>query len=353
MRLATADLQDLAQGCAILGSGGGGDVEAVVLQARAAIDAHGPVVVVDLDELADDDLVMPVAGWGAPTVGIEKLGSGREGAALAAAVERWIGAPVTAIMAGEIGGGNGVLAAAVAAELGLPLVDADGMGRAFPEGPQVAMHVAGLSPTPAFLVDEYDNLVALAPSDGDWFERLARAVTVAFGGSAMGADFVMPASTARAATVRGSVTLAHALGRAVSDGGVDAVLETGHGIRLVTGKVVDLERRTTAGFARGEVTLAGTGQDTGRTVTIHVQNENLLAIEDERAIAIVPDLIVLLDEATGVAVPTERVRFGQRLTVIGMPCASVWRTPEGLAVAGPAAFGFPHVYEPVEELAHG
>ena len=353
MRLGEADLQDFAQGCAILGSGGGGDVEAVVLQARAAIDARGPVAVVELDELADDDLVMPVAGWGAPTVGIEKLGSGREGIALAAAVERWFGTPVTAIMAGEIGGGNGVVPVAIAAELGLPLVDADGMGRAFPEGPQVAMHVAGLSPTPAFLVDEFDNLVTLAPSDGDWFERLARAVTVAFGGSAMGADFVMRASAARTATVRGSVTLAHALGRAVHDGGVDAILETGHGVRLVTGKVVDLERRTTAGFARGEVTLAGTGQDAGRTVTVHVQNENLLAIEDERAIAIVPDLIVLLDEATGVAVSTERVRFGQRLSVIGMPCAPVWRTPAGLAVAGPAAFGFTHAYEPVEELARG
>jgi DUF917 family protein len=177
MRLGEAELQDFAQGCAILGSGGGGDVEAVVLQARAAIEARGPVTVVGLEDLADDDLVMPVAGWGAPTVGIEKLGSGREGVALAAAVERWFGTPVAAIMAGEIGGGNGVVPVAIAAELGLPLVDADGMGRAFPEGPQVAMHVAGLSPTPAFLADEFDNLVTLAPSDGDWFERLARAAS--------------------------------------------------------------------------------------------------------------------------------------------------------------------------------
>ena len=66
-----------------------------------------------------------------------------------------------------------------------------------------------------------------------------------------------------------------------------------------------------------------------------------------------PDLIVLLDEATGTAVPTERVRFGQRLAAIGMPCAPVWRTPAGLAVAGPTAFGFPHVYQPLEDLAHG
>ncbi len=350
MRLEAADLEGYARGCAILGSGGGGDVDAAILQARAAIETHGPVAVVDLDDLPDDALVMPIAGWGAPTVGIEKLGSGREGAALAAAVQRWFDAPVAAVMAGEIGGGNGVLPVAVAAELRVPLVDADGMGRAFPEGPQVAMHVAGLSPTPAFLADEYGNLVALEPSDGDWFERLARAVTVAFGGSALGADFVMTARTARTSTVRGTVGLVVELGRAA---GVDAVVETGGGVRLITGKVVDLVRRTTGGFARGEVTLAGTGPDTGRTVAIHVQNENLLAIEGGRAIAVVPDLIVLLDEATGIAVPTERVRFGQRLTAIGLPCAPIWRSPGGLAVAGPTAFGFSHAFVPVEELGRG
>jgi hypothetical protein len=353
MQLGAGDLEDYAQGCAILGSGGGGDVDVSVLQARAAIDATGPAVVVDLADLDDDALVMPIATWGAPTVGIEKFGSGREAATLSGAIARRFGRPIAAVMAGEIGGSNGVYPVAVAAELGVPLVDADGMGRAFPEGPQVSMHVAGLSPTPAFLVDEYDNLVELAPSDGDWFERLGRAVTVAFGGSATSADYMMTAGVARSATVRGSVTLARALGGAVRAGGVDAVLEAGNGVRLVTGKVVDLQRRTTGGFARGEVTLAGTGPDTGRTVIVHVQNENLLAIEDERALAVVPDLIVLLDEASGMAVPTERVRFGQRLTAIGLPCAPVWRTAAGLALAGPEAFDFPHAYRPVEELARG
>lgn len=324
-----------------------------MLQARAAIDASGPVEVVDIDALPDDALVVPVSGWGAPTVGIEKLGSGGEGAHLVAAVQRWFETPVTAVMAGEIGGGNGVLPVAVAAELGLPLVNADGMGRAFPEGPQVSMHLAGLSPTPVFLTDEHGNLVVLDPRDGNWYERLARAVTVAFGGTAMGADFVMPARTARTATVRNTVTLALTLGRGVREGGVNAVVEAARGVRLISGKVVDLQRRTTKGFARGEVTIAGTGDDVGRMVTIHVQNENLLATQGERALAIVPDLIVLLDEATGSAVATERVRFGQRLTAVGLPCAPVWRTAAGLAIAGPAAFEFTHDYVPVEELARG
>jgi DUF917 family protein len=352
MRLDVEQLHDFAQGCAILGSGGGGDVDAGVMQATAALTASGAIDVLDLDELPDDALVMPVSGWGAPTVGIEKLGSGKEGMTLADAVSRWFGQPVAAVMAGEIGGGNGVLPVAIAAELGLPLVDADGMGRAFPEGPQVSMHVAGLSPSPVFLTDEHGNVVTLHPADGDWYERLARTITVAFGGTSIGADFVMTASNARSVTVRGTVSLALDLGRAVRTGGVDAVTEAGRGHTLLRGKITDVERRTTAGFARGTVTVEGTGDDRGRALEIHVQNENLLATEDGRPAAMTPDLITLVDEATGQAIPTERVRFGHRVAVLAFPCADVWRTDGGLAVAGPAAFGFETPYAPIDSVAH-
>jgi DUF917 family protein len=345
MRIGPEDLEDYAQGCAVLGTGGGGDVEPAVAQVAVALEAHGPVDVATLDDLPEDLLVMPLAGWGAPTVGIEKLGSGREGEALRRAVERRHGR--------EVGGGNGVTPIAWAASMGLPLADADGMGRAFPEGPQVAMHVAGLSAAPAFLADEHGNVVTVEPVDADWFERLARTVTVAFGGSAWGADFVMPVRVARTATILGSVSKALAIGRARRDAGVDGVLAVTGGVRLIGGKVTEVERRTTEGFARGYVVVTGTGDDAAREVRLHVQNENLRATEGDRTLAVVPDLLSVLDEATGIAIPTERVRYGHRVVVVAMPCDPLWRTPTGLAVAGPAAFGFPDEYRPVEEQTRG
>src|SRR5689334_16497763 len=144
MRLELGTLDDHARGCAILGTGGGGDTYASVLAARAALEQHGSVDVLDLQTMPDDALILPVSGWGAPTVGIEKLASGQEGAALVRMAERWFGRPVEALMIGEIGGGNGVDPVTWAAALGLPLVDADGMGRAFPEGDMAVMHVAGV-----------------------------------------------------------------------------------------------------------------------------------------------------------------------------------------------------------------
>ncbi len=348
MQLDDTNLEAYARGCAILGTGGGGDTHAELLAAGAAVDEHGPVAVVSLDDLPDDALVLPVAGWGAPTVGIEKLGSGEEGDALRLAAERWFGRQVGAIMVGEIGGGNGVTPVGWAARMGLPLTDADAMGRAFPEGDMASMHVMGVPAAPAFFADERGNVVTATPLDAVWLERIARHLVIAFGGAVAGADHVMEAHVARSATVRHTLPLALAIGEALAADGIEGVLSVTGGIRLITGKVIDVVRRTTGGFARGEVTVEGTGHDAGRTAVIHVQNENLLATEGDRTLASVPDLITLTDEATGDAVPTERVRYGQRVVVLGMPCAPVWRTPAGLRVAGPERFGYPRPWTPVE-----
>jgi DUF917 family protein len=348
VHLTTGNLEAYARGCAILGTGGGGDTHGAVLAALAAVAEHGDVEVVPLDDLPDDALVLPVAGWGAPTVGIEKLESGDEGAALREAAERWFGRAVDALMVGEIGGGNGVTPVAWAARMGLPLVDADAMGRAFPEGDMASMHVLGVPAAPAFFADERGNTVTATPLDAVWLERIARHLVMAFGGSVTGADHVMEARVARTATVRHTLPLALAIGEALDADGLGGVLLVTGGVRLITGKVTDVVRRTTGGFARGEVTVEGTGEDAGRTATIHVQNENLLATERDRVLASVPDLITIADEATGQAVPTERVRYGQRVVVIGMPSAPVWRTPEGLRVAGPERFGYPGPWTPVE-----
>src|SRR5437588_3084233 len=72
-------LRALARGCAVLGAGGGGDTDLTLLQALQATEDYGPIPLVDLDELADDPLIMPCGGIGAPTVAMEKFENGNEG----------------------------------------------------------------------------------------------------------------------------------------------------------------------------------------------------------------------------------------------------------------------------------
>jgi hypothetical protein len=241
-----------------------------------------------------------------------------------------------------------------ATRLRLPVVDADCIGRAFPELQQSTLELAGISPTPGVMTDERGNLVEFRAQDGFWLERLGRAVTVVFGGSSASTEYTLTAGQARSAVVLDSVSLAIRIGRLISQAVEDPVttlIEALPAFRLIVGKVVDAERRTTQGFVRGSATVEGLGSDRERGLRLEIQNENLVALEGGRVLCSVPDLITVLDTESGHAVPTERLRYGQRVTVIGFACAPAWRTPAGLALAGPRPFGYDFDYVPVEELA--
>lgn len=346
------DLDALARGCAIVSTGGGGDVHTQIPSARLALSEHGPVPLITLDDLADDDLVVPLSGIGAPTVSNEMPGSLEQTKKLRDLIEQTMGRPITAIMASEIGGANGVAPVAWAAELGLPLLDADGMGRAFPRVEQVSMYVAGLPVNYVALSDVVGNTAMISPVSGPWSERLARALCVASGASALMADYILPAKDARGAVIENTVSLSIRIGEAVA-GATDPIAElerTLNARSLIHGKLIDVQRRTGEGFVRGTATIAGTGHDKGRLVQIEIQNENLIATEDGVVLATVPDLITVVDSATGTAIQTEMLRYGQRINVLAWPCHPLWRTPRGLEVAGPRAFGYDIDFTPVEEL---
>jgi len=126
------DLHDLAYGAALLGSGGGGDPYIGRLMVERAMDAGQTVTVWGLDEVPDDGLVISTAMMGAPTVMIEKLPAGTEGVQALHALEEHLGERAVATIPMECGGLNSTLPLVVAAQTGIPVLDADGMGRAFP-----------------------------------------------------------------------------------------------------------------------------------------------------------------------------------------------------------------------------
>ncbi len=101
----------------------------------------------------------------------------------------------------------------------------------------------------------------------------------------------------------------------------------------------------------GRVLLEGRGACVGRRCEIQFQNEHLIAREDGRVLAIVPDLIAILDAATAEPITTEGLKYGQRVTVLGISAAPIMRTQEALAVFGPKAFGLDEPFTPLERLS--
>jgi DUF917 family protein len=327
-RLDASNLPSVARGCAVLGAGGGGDTELALLMALRAVEENGPVPLVGLDELPGDGLVMPCGSIGSPVVAAERLWSGDEGVGLRDTVEAVCGRRVCALMCLSVGGADGLLPVMWAARLGLPLLDADGVGRTLAGLQRRTMHLAGVAAGPVVLTDGRGNTLVLRPADDDWAERLARGAAGSLGGVCAGALYLMSVEEARTAAIEGSISRAAQLG-----GALDAEA-------LIAGRVVDVERLMEDGFVHGSATVAGTGECEGRQLRLELQNEFLLAIEDGVLRAAVPDVISLVASGTGEPVAAERLAHGDRVAVLALPAPDVWRSEAGLALAGPRAFGY-------------
>jgi len=357
MQIDTTNLDDFATGATVLGTGGGGDPFIGKLMAEHAIERHGPVELIDPGEVPDDELVVPSAMLGAPTVMVEKLPRGTESVAAFEALGEHLGDAAYATMSIEAGGLNSTIPIAVAAELDLPLVDADGMGRAFPEVQMVTLTLGGIGATPMSIADEKGNSVIVEAVDNRRAEQFVRTTAIEMGGSCMIATYAHTGAQLREHTILGSMSFAHEIGTTIreaqsgTEDPVDALIELTDGYELFEGKIVDVHRRTEGGFAVGEATLEGLADHEGRELTLDFQNEHLIARDSERGVvACVPDLITVLDAETGDPVTTEGLRYGHRVRVVGMPCAEAWRTDAGLDLVGPGYFEYDVEYRPIETL---
>jgi uncharacterized protein len=348
------DLEAIALGAPILGTGGGGDPYIGKLIAREVMNREGSVRMIPLAEVPDDVLVIASAMMGAPTVFVEKVPSGQEAVAAFRGLEEFLGERAFATYSIEAGGLNSTIPIGTAARLGIPLIDADGMGRAFPEIQMVSPSIYGIPATPMSLADEKGNVVLLQHSlTNEWTERFARTLTVDMGGSAMIALYPMRGRQAKRALIPGSIGYARDIGiqlRAAWARKTDplhAVLHATRGYLLFHGKITDLDRRTEGGFARGAVRLRGFDSDDGAELAIQFQNENLVAERNGRVVACVPDLISILDAETATPITTEGLRYGLRTVVITIPCHPKWRTKKGLELVGPSHFGYSTTFRPL------
>ncbi|MFC4950449.1 DUF917 domain-containing protein [Pseudonocardia sp. GCM10023141] len=359
----TADmLPDLARGAAVLGTGGGGDPYVGRLLVREAMRESGPITILDPDDLADDALVIPTAQMGAPTVCFEKLPHGTEPVSALRALERRLGRRADATMPIECGGINSMIPLLVGARTGLPVVDADGMGRAFPELQMETFAVYGVPGSPMAVAGERGETVVIdTGTDNAAMEWHARGVTIRLGGVAHIAEYAMSGAQVQRTAVPRTLTLALTVGRAIREAReqhadpfdrlADVLADTlyGHLRVLFRGKITDVERRTEQGFARGRAAAASFDGEHG--LEIQFQNENLVALVDGEMRCVVPDLICVLDAETAEPITTEHLRYGQRVVVIGISTPALMRTPAALATFGPAAFGLAHDFRPVELIA--
>lgn len=135
--------------------------------------------------------------------------------------------------------------------------------------------------------------------------------------------------------------------------------DTTPGELLFYGRIVDVARDVSGGYTMGSVLLEpldGNEQDESqpsvssipadrRHMVIPFQDEYLYAAwadaagtETGEVVCTVPELISILGQ-DGEAIGSQELRYGLRVSVIGMPAHPLWKTDKGLLVGGPAGFG--------------
>lgn len=320
------DLKALLLGGCFFGSGGGGTVisanHLVEQFVKGSYYPRDTAEVVSVDEATEGETVM-VAYMGAP----EAINSTLYPDGPVKATEQIIntlrqqGKKLAYVVSPESGALGFVVAALVAAKLGLKVIDADGAGRAVPSLPMLTYAAAEISPRPTFLVSQSGLVVELNvtpgapdptqnPYDQDVsviVEQMTRPIVAdaafgEFGGLAM---WVMsPDQLHKALPITGTLKRALEVGRKLKQG---EITDPDQMIALLR-KEYDIHAHVIASKAKFDSATVSTtgGFDLGKiyiktddaTLSVLYQNESLLAWSDQKThpVVIAPDSIAYFVE---------------------------------------------------------
>ena len=229
--------------------------------------------------------------------------------------------------------------------MGLPVLNADGMRRAFPQIEMTVFTLAGIPAGPMSVADEKGNLCVFETTSNQMAETLARTAVIQLGLANAISCYPMTAGQIAEHAIADSMTYCRDVGMMLEavqrneEGAWERFLGETGSHRFFEGKVVDLDRRTTDGFARSTLVLHDL-HGSGQVMRIEVQNENLIAYVDDVPTITTPNLICLLDHETYEPLTTEAIAYGNRCHVVGMPCAPEWQRDGVLDLVGPSAFGY-------------
>jgi len=360
-------ISEITLGASILATGGGGDPEIGLLWTYKVLDEGKEIIMVDPMEIPDEIQTASTACLGAALVLTEKPPSGGVLNLAIRRLEQYLGRPIQATIPIECGGVNSPVAYAAAGELGVPVIDVDGMNRAFPELQMTSWVTHGVHSSPTVSVDNRKNITVIDTGDDDVLaETLARRVAMAYGGISWIATYPLTGRQVKEASILNSQSIAWAAGHAVMRARqehldpIEELLKSlkkerdVEGFRVFRGKIVDIRRdfgsETTKGFTLGQVIMEGIDEYKGQTASLDFQNEWLNLRVDGEVLCLPPDLIAILDSETGEPIRTDIMKYGYRGTIVLIPAHERMRTPKGIEMFGPRHFGYDLDYVPVETL---
>jgi hypothetical protein len=252
----------------------------------------------------------------------------------------------------------------VAADKGIPTLDAGITGRAVPEVQQSIPWINGIASIPTAIITRWgDEIIIKHAVDEYRVEDIGRAIAVASGGSATITMTPMSGEQLQRGAITGNLSEAILFGKTVREArqaGKDpiaALLDASNGYKLFQGIVTKSDERGDRGFNWVDVEIEGINEYAGHTYKVFVKNENIVAWLDDEVDVISPDYIYNLNPETGESTTGGGGVGGYPLDVevvmVGVPAPEQWRNEKGIKLIGPRHFGFDFEYTPIEKLQAG
>jgi DUF917 family protein len=320
--LTSANVKLLSQGAALLGSGGGGDTDILKPLVLEQLNKFGPIAIISVEELSDNACIIPLAFIGSPAVTKARGADPVIFTKLLEAIKRDYPDRALVLMPAEIGGCNALTPFLIAAQLSVPVLDADLIGRAFPKVSMCkpAINHAGSSIT-AYLSGYLRECQRITANNTDELELVARSFTNECGGSALIATFLCNANQVETMALTGSISQAILLGEALVKNEMPSTVEP-----IARGVVSHIQSKNENGFFIGKAEIkSGFG-----LLSLYFQNEFLCLRYNETILAESPTIIALLNPINNTPIAAESLLLNQDVVIVTLNAPSFWLTHHAL-----------------------
>ena len=314
------------------------------------LDRNGPVPLLRVESVAPETPCVSVCVLGSGSAMADLPPAGDEFEAAVRRIERLEQITFGAIYPLAAATISALVAVVTAAQLGVPLLDADGMGRTFALIHHTAMHLAGVSPTPLAAVGPTGESVLVEVPSGPRADRMLRANVDTVGGWAALAAYPTTAGVLRRAALPGTVSRIANVGRLLLERTDPDLLVTRLGAitgcrRLARGRIVELEHLSrpsdvTIPAHPSSLVVEEIG-DLQRQLRIELRSEIVAVFADGALIAGAPDLMCLLDVSRGTLATLDSLEPGDLVDVLVTPADAIWYSPEGMRMVGMMSHGIP------------
>lgn len=342
-------MRDIAKGATFLGAGGGGALDnGLTLVGELEAAGKAEVTVVECSEMGDSDWAVSVAGVGSPMM-FKVNPSGEplfpEGPIVFRAMRKALaaeGRDARFLIPIEVGGLNTLIALWASAMEGVPVVDADGTGRAVPSFAALLFGVWDVPASPLVMagmnLGSMDTITITMgnPKDSAALENIARHISMAHNGKDAVCTYPVNRSMIESFLVPGALTLQQKVGEALKN--AKSLEEFSFALSALTksrlaivGKITKVERKVEAAHDLGRTVIQGLSGKPDDALIIEVKNENILARDAAgKVIGTCPDLMCYLDVDTMTPLSNADTAEGQTVAVFGAKAhENFYRTPRG------------------------